>query len=321
MDQPAQSLDVTPAAARTTPSGTRKTLLEYALPYLLIAPTLMLVFLFTLYPSVNTIITSLYEPGRARTAPWEFVGLQNYIDLFDETHFLGSRFTRIMVNTVVFTAVTAGVGIPLALLMALLLNRSIRGLGLWRFALFYPSLLPLIGAASMWSFLYSNEVGLINAVLNDLNLPTVNWLNNPNVVLWSVINVNLWRWTGYFMLFFLAGLQGIPKDYYEAAELDGANILQQLWYITLPLLRRTTLFVTTIAFVYNFQTVEQLQVLNQGQPADRANLVLYFIFQSIGERRNAGYINAMTVILVSVLLVFTVTNFVLSERGRENDES
>jgi sn-glycerol 3-phosphate transport system permease protein len=222
---------------------------------------------------------------------------------------------QVLENTLVFTLVTVVVGLPLALLMALLLNRSIRGLGFWRFSIFYPSLLPLIGAASFWAFLYSNEVGLINTVLRNFDLPTVNWLGDPNRVLWSVIVVNIWKQVGYFMIFYLAGIQGIPKDIYEAAELDGASTIQQLVSITLPLLRRTTLFVSTIAFVFAFQTVEQLQVLNMGNPADRTNMMLYFIFQSIGERRNQGYINAMTVILVGILLIFTVSNFYLSERG------
>jgi len=301
-------------------SGTRKSLWEHALPYLLVAPTLILVTLFTLYPAANSVISSLYSPGRRATDPWTFVGLQNYLSLFDSSHFIGSRFTQILGNTLVFTLATVLIGMPLALLSALLLNRAIRGRALWRFSIFYPSLLPTIGAASFWAFLYSNEVGLINTVLNDLNLPTVNWLGDPDVVLWSVIVVNIWKQVGYYMLFYLAGLQGIPKDVYEAAQIDGASPVQQLFSITLPLLRRTTLFVSTIAFIFAFQTVEQLQVLNQGNPADRANLVLYFIFQSIGERRNQGYVNAMTVILVGILLVFTVTNFYLSERGgREHD--
>jgi sn-glycerol 3-phosphate transport system permease protein len=296
-------------------SGSRKSVLEKALPYLLILPTLALVTLFTLYPAVNTVISSLYEPGRRATDPWAFVGLENYIDLFDSSHFLGSRFTRVLGNTLVFTFATVLIGMPIALMMAILLNRAIRGLGFWRFCVFYPSLLPTIGAASFFAFLYSNEVGLINTVLRDVGLPTVNWLGNPDVVLWSVIVVNIWKQVGYYMIFYLAGLQGIPNDIYEAAELDGASVWQQFFSITLPLLRRTTLFISTVAFIFAFQTVEQLQVLNQGNPADRANLVLYFIFQSIGERRNQGYINAMTVILVAILLLFTVTNFYMSERG------
>jgi len=298
----------------------RKSLLEYLLPYLLIAPTLILVTMFTLYPAVQTIVSSLYSPGRLSTDPQEFVGFENYFDLFDSSHFLGSRFTQILENTLIFTFATVLIAVPIALLMAILLNRSMRGLGFWRFSIFYPSLLPLIGAASFWAFLYSNEAGLINTVLRDFDLPTVNWLGNPDLVLWSVIVVNIWKQVGYYMIFYLAGLQGIPDDLYEAAEMDGANIVQQFFYITLPLLRRTTLFVSTVAFIFAFQTVEQLQVLNMGQPADRANLVLYFIFQSIGSRRNLGYINAMTIILVAILLIFTITNFYLSERGGREDD-
>ncbi len=310
----------TPLLEKSQLSESNKSPLEYITPYLLIAPTFILVVLFTLYPAVNTVISSFYSPARLTTDPWTFVAFQNYLDLFDPSHFLGARFTQIMGNTLVFTLTTVLVGVPIALGMAILLNRAIRGLGLWRFAVFYPSLLPLIGAASFWSFLYSNEVGLINTVLNDFGLPTVNWLGDPNVVLWSVIIVNIWKQIGYYMIFYLAGLQGIPKDIYEAAELDGANTWQQFVSITLPSLRRTTLFVSTIAFIFAFQTVEQLQVLNMGQPADRANLVLYFIFQTIGERRNQGYVNAMTVILVAILLIFTVTNFYLSERGGREDD-
>ncbi|MEL6309763.1 MAG: sugar ABC transporter permease [Chloroflexota bacterium] len=306
------------AKPKNTISG--QSLLQRIMPYLLIAPTLILVILFTLYPAVNTVIASLYEPGRRATDPAEFVGFQNYADLFDSTHFLGSRFGLILNNTFIFSFATVVIGMALALMMALLLNRALRGLGLWRFCIVYPALLPTIGAASFWAFLYADTVGLINTVLGMFGIPTVNWLGNPDVVLWSVIIVNIWKQVGYFMIFYLAGLQNIPRDIYEAAALDGANYWQQLVHLTIPLLRRTTLFISTIAFIFSFQTVEQLQVLNQGNPADRANLLLYFIFQIIPERRNQGYVNAMTVILVAILLIFTIANFVLSERGEGDND-
>lgn len=176
----------------------------------------------------------------------------------------------------------------------------------------------MLGAASIWAFLYSDSIGLYNTILRAFGLPTVNWLGDPNAVLPSVIIVNIWKQSGYFMIFYLAGLQGIPRDIYEAADLDGAGEWQKFRYLTLPLLNRTTLFVLTIAFTFGFQTVEQLQALNQGNPADRGNLLLYFIFQNIGERRNWGYINAMTVVLVGMLLLFTCLNFFLFER-KAND--
>jgi sn-glycerol 3-phosphate transport system permease protein len=303
-----------------TAAPRRKPLREILFPYLLIAPTLILVFLFTLWPAMQTVIASLYSPPRnVRDAP-EFVGLENYADLFDPDHFLGARFTKVLGNTLLFTVATVAVSMPLALTFALLLNRRIRGLSLWRFSLFYPSLLPLIGAANIWAFIYSDSVGLANTVLRSFGLRGQNWVGDPDLVLWAVVILNIWKQAGYFMIFYLAGLQGIAKEFYEAASIEGASGWQQLIYLTLPLLRRTTLFLLVVAFTYGFQTVEQLQVLGEGGPGDRSNLLLYFITQIIPERRNWGYVNATTVLLVAILLVFTVSNFVLFERGGKEDD-
>ena len=288
------------------------------LPYLLVAPTLILVLMFNLAPALRTVNDSLYKPARGLNAagkPPEFVGAGNFNDLFDSSHYMGMRFLRAFRNTIVFALATVGIGVPLGLLLALLLNRKQPLLGLWRFAAFYPSLLPLLGAASIWSFIFSDSIGLANAVLKSFGHPGLNWLGDRDLVLLSVIVVNIWKQAGYFMIFFLAGLQNIPRDMYEAAALDGADAWQTFWRLTLPLLRRTALFVVVIAFTYAFQTVEQLQALGEGGPADSANLLLYLIFQNISERRNWGYVNAMTLVLVAVVLLFTLSNFLLFERG------
>lgn len=291
-------------------------------PYLLITPTLLLVAIFTLLPAIRTVYDSLYQPARRAVEPSVFIGLQNYADLLDSTHYLGGRFLPILQNTVMFVFVSLMIAIPLALMFALMLNRQIRALGFWRFSLIYPMLLPLIGAASIWAFLYSDSIGLINTVMRSLGGQGQNWLGNPNLVLGSVIVVNIWKQAGYYSLFYLAGLQNISRDIYEAADLDGANSWQKLVWITVPLLRRTTLFVIVIAITFGFQTVEQLAALGLGNPADRSNLLLWFIFQNISERRNWGYVNAMTVILVSILLFFTVINFLVFERrGVEDDRA
>jgi sn-glycerol 3-phosphate transport system permease protein len=298
----------------------RTSILAWFLPYLFISPTLIIVIMFTIYPAFNTVRDSLYEPARRITDPAEFVGLQNYFDLFDSSHFLGSQFFLVISNTFLFTLGTILIGIPLAFMMALLLNRAIKGLGLWRFAIVYPMLLPTIGAASIWAFLFADTVGLINTVLRGFGLPTVNWIGNPDTVLFAVMLVNIWKQVGYFMIFFLAGLQNIGRDIYEASELDGASYFQQVFYLVIPLLRRSFLFVSTIGVLFAFQTVEQLAVLGQGTPANRGNLLLYFIFQSLPERRNLGYVNAMTVILVLLLLAFTIANFFLAEHGEDPNE-
>ena len=299
----------------------RKPLVSYLQPYLLIAPTLILVLMFNVLPAIRTVSDSTHRPARglnaAGKAP-DYVGLQNFRDLFDETHYMGARFQRTFRNTLVFALATVVIGVPLGLLLALLLNREQVLLGLWRFAVFYPSLLPLIGAASIWSFIFSDSIGLANAVLKSLGHPGLNWLGDRNLVLLSVIIVNIWKQAGYFMIFFLAGLQNIPRDIYESASLDGASDLQQFAALTLPLLRRTLLFVIVISFIFAFQTVEQLQALGEGGPNDSANLLLYLIFQNISERRNWGYVNAMTIVLIGVVLTFTIANFLLFERDESN---
>ncbi len=295
----------------------RKPFVSYLQPYLLIAPTLILVLMFNVVPAINTVRDSLYKPARGLSAagkPPEFVGAQNFRDLFDQSHYLGARFQRTFRNTIVFALATVIIGVPLGLLLALLLNQKQPLLGLWRFAVFYPSLLPLIGAASIWSFVFSDSIGLANAVLKSLGHPGLNWLGDRNLVLFSVIVVNIWKQAGYFMIFFLAGLQNIPRDIYESASLDGADAAQQFVSLTLPLLRRTFLFVIVVAFIFAFQTVEQLQALGEGGPNDSANLLLYLIFQNISERRNWGYVNAMTIVLIGVVLTFTLSNFLIFER-------
>ena len=302
------------------PSPARKSLLAPIMPYLLIAPTLLLVLLFNVLPAIQTLNDSFHRPARGLNSankPPDFVGIQNYRDLFDDSHYMGSRFLDTLRNTLIFALATVSIGVPLGLLMALLLNRRQPLLGIWRFSVFYPSLLPLIGAASIWSFIFSDSIGLANAVLKSFGHPGLNWLGDRNLVLASVIIVNIWKQAGYFMIFFLAGLQNISREFYEAASLDGAGSRQQFVFLTLPLLRRTILFVVVIAFTYAFQTVEQLQALGAGGPADSANLLLYLIFQNISERRSWGYVNAMTIILVGLVLIFTLANFLLFE-GRED---
>ncbi|MCY3916995.1 MAG: sugar ABC transporter permease [Chloroflexi bacterium] len=299
----------------------RHSFFSHLQPYLLIAPTLILVLMFNVLPAIKTVTDSLHRPARglnaAGKAP-DYVGLQNFQDLFDESHYMGARFRRAFRNTIVFALATVVIGVPLGLLLALLLNHKQPLRGLWRFAVFYPSLLPLIGAASIWSFIFSDSIGLANAVLKSLGHPGLNWLGDRNLALLSVIIVNIWKQAGYFMIFFLAGLQHIPRDIYESASLDGASDLQQFASLTLPLLRRTLLFVIVISFIFAFQTVEQLQALGEGGPNDSANLLLYLIFQNISERRNWGYVNAMTIVLIGVVLTFTIANFLLFERDEGN---
>jgi sn-glycerol 3-phosphate transport system permease protein len=307
-----------------SPAVYHKPLSARLFPYFLVAPTLIFVLLFTLLPTAQSVTGSLYRPPLTVKQQPAFIGLQNYVDLFDKTNTtrpdISDAFPKILLNTLVFTFATVIVSVPLAFAAALLLNRKLKWLGLWRFSLFYPALLPVIGAASIWSFLYADNIGLINTMLKSFGLGGVKWIGLPGMTLVSVIIVICWKQIGYYMIFYLAGLQSIPRDIYEAADLEGANTWQQIRYITLPLLNRTTLFILVVAVTGGFQTVEQLQALGMGGPNESSNLMLYYIFQKFSEPRNLGYVNAITVILLLMLMIFTVANFYFFEWRRIKDD-
>jgi sn-glycerol 3-phosphate transport system permease protein len=285
-------------------------------PYLLILPTLVMILAFTIWPTINAGIQStIKQPILARYQP-EFVGLQNYFDLFDENTVIGQsdNFPRIFVNTIVFVAVTVPVSVGLGFLLALLLNQKLRGISLFRTAIFYPVMLPFLGAASIWAYLYADNIGFINIILHDLGLERIGWTRDANLVLVSLMLVAIWKQTGFYMIFYLAGLQNLPQDIYEAAQLDGARAWQRVLRLTVPLLNGTTLFVIIVAGTNAFQTADPLYALGQGQPNNRSNLILYEIFRRYTEPHDQGYVYAMTMVLLAMLLIFTLANFLIVER-------
>ena len=285
------------------------------LPYLLVAPTVFFVALFTAWPTLLAIYQSFFRQ-RMNIAKYReptFIGLGNYVDLFTNPD-----FNQVIVNIAIYVLGTVPLSIVLAFVIALLLNRRVPGLGVWRLAFFHPNVLPMVSAATIWMFFFTPDYGLFNTTLQFLGYRgPQNWTANPNLALLAVMIVALWKNAGYYMIFYLAGLQNLPTDVFEAAALDGATWWQQLWHIAVPLLRRTTLFISTIAFISAFQTVDHIFVLTQGGPGLASTTLLYWLWQVRFEYQDIGRSAALTVILVAVLLVFTVTNFTLSERREE----
>jgi sn-glycerol 3-phosphate transport system permease protein len=273
------------------------------------------VAIFTAWPTLRSLYQSLFRQrlNMARFREPTFVGLENYADLFTD-----SDFHRVLINTVLYVSGTVPISIGLAFFLALLVNRQLRGIGLVRLAFFYPAVLPMVSAATIWMFFFTPDYGLFNTGLQFLGYRgPQNWTANPDLALLAVVIVAVWKNAGYFMIFYLAGLQDLPSDVFEAAALDGASGWQQLWHITFPLLRRSTLFISTIAFIGAFQTVDHIFVLTAGGPSNASTVLLYWLWQVRFEYLNVGRSAAITVILITILLVFTVTNFVLSERREE----
>ncbi len=285
------------------------------LPYLLILPTFSFVALFTIWPMLLAGYQSLFlqRLNIARYREPTFVGLQNYTELFTD-----ARFQQVLINTLLFVLGTAPVSVLLGFLFALLVNRALRFIGLARLFFFYPTILPLVSAATIWLFFFTPDYGIFNTALRMIGYTgPQNWTSHPNLALLSVMIVTIWKNAGYYMIFYLAGLQGLPQDVFEAAALDGASGWQMLWRITFPLLRRTTLFVTTIAVIGAFQSVDHIFVLTQGGPAGASTVLLFYLWQMRFEFLNVGAASALTIVLVAVLLIFTFTNFVLGEQKED----
>lgn len=310
LDAP-KTASLSPAEARAARSARLRRRL---LPYLLVLPTFAFIATFTLWPAVSAIIQSTIRPGPTVHIPDKFVGLDNYRDLFDPTTDIGQSFPRVLTNTLLFVIVTVPVCMAFAFFLALALNRKLRAIGFFRFAFFYPVLMPMLGAASIFAFIYADNIGLANVVAHSFGLPTHMWIGDPFWTPLAIMVVAIWKQSGFYMIIYLAGLQALPTDVYEAASLDGASAWRKLTRITWPLLSGTTLFVIISATANAFQMVDQLYALGQGVPDDKSNLILYFIFQKYNERANTGYVNAITVILLAILMCVTVFNFIFLER-------
>lgn len=282
---------------------TRKKMRENALGWALILPSVIFIALFTLYPLVLSGRNSLYRNNLSTVIP-RFAGFENYQGLVSDRVFL-----KTIGNTALFTAVTVPLCMAAALALALLLRRA----GKWvrpvlRFAWFYPTVIPLVAVANLWLFIYTPDYGLLSAALSRFGIPGRNWLGNPQTVMPALMVLYLWKQSGYFMIFFLAGLQQIDKDIQEAARIDGAGAFASFWRITLPLLMPTILFVFIISATASFKTVDHLVIMTRGGPDNASNLLLYYIYETAFSFWDLGKADAMTVTLIAMMSLFIAAN-------------
>lgn len=277
------------------------------LPYLLLLPALIFLSLFTYLPLVQAMFASLSAKRRVND-PDSFAGLENYRRLLADTDFQAAAF-----NNLIYAFGTVVPSIVLALIFALLLRESTRFSAFMRSALFFPTLIPLVAASALFIFIFLPDIGLLDHYLKKFGARSVNWIGDPSIALSSLIAMTVWKNAGYYMLFFLAGLQGISKDAEEAAIIEGANLFQRIWYVILPLLGPTIAFVVVIAFINSITQVDHVIVMTQGGPNNATSLLLFYIYQQAHEYFDLGKATAATVVTLGVLLVISV----LSLRGME----
>ena len=277
-------------------------------PYLCLLPAFAFILLFTYFPLIHSLYLSLFEWNAARPVK-EFVGFGNYALLWRTP-----LFWKVLKNTFLFALGTLLPSISLALTLALLINRPLRAIGLYRFALFYPVILPTAAAAMIWLSILSPGFGLANLLLREVGLPTFEWLGERRLALPCLMAITIWKTTGFFMVIFLAGLQSIPADLYEACRIEGAHPWQTFWRVTFPLLSPTTFFVVLTGIMTSFQNIDLIYVLTDGGPADATNVIVYYIYQYAFRFWDVGVGSALTSVLFFFLLLVIVLGVVVLQR-------
>jgi sn-glycerol 3-phosphate transport system permease protein len=276
----------------------------------LLVPSLAFLTLFTYWPVVQVLWQSVHAEGRGVSV---FVGVTNYAAIFADP-----AFRRALTNNAIYAAGTVIPSLVLALGFALALNRSSQFNAALRSVLFLPVLIPLVAAASIFLFIFLPGVGLLDHYLARIGLSGANWLGDPDIALTSIMGLTVWKNAGYYMLFFLAGLQAIPPEAYEAAIIDGATAWQRLRFVTLPYLKPTLAFVAVIALINVVTQVDHIFVLTKGGPADSTSLLLFYVYQEAVERYDLGKAAAGTVISLAILLSISALSLRRMDRGAED---
>jgi multiple sugar transport system permease protein len=285
-------------------------------PYVFIAPAVIILTVFSIVPIIVAFLISFTDLNLKGLADWSnvsFIGLENYIALISDDLFHKSIF-----NTFFYVIIGVPLVIVFSLGIALLLNYGTSKLfTVFRGVYYMPSITNIIAVAVIWGFLYNTEYGLFNYLLSLLDVEKIPWLGEPTIAKLSLIVLAVWKGTGINMIIFLAALQGIPKSYYEAAEMDGANRWQVLFNVTIPLLRYATFFVTVTTLIGWLQFFEEPFVMTNGGPLDGTISMALFIYQRGFQFSEFGYAAAGSFILFVFIIVITLVQFKIRKSDTE----
>lgn len=287
-------------------NGIESTKLRYAL--LVMIPIFLLYLVLRIIPILGTFYLSLFDWNLIK--PYRpFVGLQNFMKIAED-----KSFWLAFSNTMIFTVFVVVFSVLLALILALALKKRTRIGGLYEFAYFLPVVIPMVPVSIIWKWMYDKTYGIINYLLTSLGLSAVGWLTDPNIALFSIILMSIWKVLGYYMVIFLVGLRNIPEQYYEAAVVDGANSWQVFRNITFPLLKRMTLYVSVIATIQALNVFTQVYVMttgSQGAPLASVRVLVYEIYQNGFRYFKMGYASAQVIVLFAIVLTISLIQFKL----------
>lgn len=275
---------------------------EIKAAYLFVIPALILLIAFLILPALSTIRYAFTNYNIMRPDKIKFVGIENFVKLFSD-----GSFWQAVKNTFYFTVIVVPFQCILALALALLISSRRRGVSIFRAAYFSPQVTSMVVVAILWTVLYNPnpDTGLLNAFLKSIGMDTCQFLNSPDSAMNSIIFMSAWQAAGYQMMIFLAGLQGIPGEQYEAASIDGAGKFKQFIYVTLPGLKNVIKYVVMITMIQAMKLFTQPYVMTKGGPQNSTRTLVYYIYEQGFQKRHFGY--ACTVAAVFFVIVIAMS--------------
>lgn len=282
---------------------------ECAWAYIMIAPTLIGLLVLNIIPVIQTFLLSFQKVGALGNGKW--VGFDNYIRMFKDPAVLGATF-----NTFKYAIIVVPVTVILSLIVAVLLNKKIKGVSLYRTIYFMPMVAAPAAIAMVWRWLYNSEFGLINYLLSTVGIKGPQWLSDPKVAMISIAIVGIWSGVGYNMVLLLAGLQEIPKDYYEAANIDGASPIRQFFTITLPLVSPTMFFVVVTSIISAMQIFDVIFMMidKTSVALEGTQSLVYLFYQYSFVMNEKGYGSAIVMLLLAIIMLITAVQVKVQEK-------
>jgi ABC-type sugar transport system permease subunit len=279
------------------------------IPYLFITPTLLIFLTFVFIPIAYATVMSFYEWNGISAAG--FIGVQNYAKLLNDALFWIS-----LRNTVIYSVGLVPVSMGLGLLAAIGLNRqNLPGRPILRTIFFLPFVISAVATATTAGWIFGDTFGVINKILEAVGLEKVRWLSNRDTALLTVIIATVWVRLGFCMLVYLAGLQSIPSDLIEAAEIDGASPAQRFFRITLPLLRPTTFLIFILSIIYSFEVFDLIYVMTSGGPGYATTVLTVYIYNTAFQTQSFGYASAIGLVFMVIIMSITLIQWRFSNEG------
>ena len=281
------------------------------LAFVALAFVLLAIFLFV--PFFMTVGYSFTNYNILKPDRMEFVGLKNFIRLTQDTVFMKS-----IVNTFVFVILVVPLQVCLALGLALMINRKMKGISVYRLAFFAPTVLSLFVVSILWTYIYNPNNGLLNSLLGSVGIGPFKFLNDPKTAMLCIVILSAWQGCGFQMMIFLSGLQDIPQYLYEAAAVDGATKWNQFLNITIPGLRNITVFISLSIVVSAFQLIIQPMMMTAGGPQNSTMTIVYEIYQTGFKYNKMGYGSAMALVFTVMVLILTLIQNKLTNKSNED---